>query len=39
MQFCDLCYMDAQTSGFVGLGTNAFLGLCVHYFCVPFCVC
>ena len=39
MQFCDLCYVDAQTSGFVGLGTNAFLGLCVHYFCVPFCVC
>ena len=24
MQFCDLCYVDAQTSGFVGLGTNAF---------------
>ena len=39
MQFCDLCYVDAQTSGFVGLGTNAFSGLCVHYFCVPFCVC
>ena len=24
MQFCDLCYVDAQTSGFVGLGINAF---------------
>ena len=24
MQFCDLCYVDAQTSGFVGLGINIF---------------
>ena len=37
--WCDLCYVDAQTSGFVGLGINAFPGLCVHYFCVPCCVC
>ena len=36
---CDLCHVDAQTSGFVGLGTNAFPGLCVHYLCVPCCVC
>ena len=39
MQSCDLCYLAAQTSGFVGLGINAFPGLCVHYFCVPCCVC
>ena len=39
MQFCDLCYVDAQKRGFVGLGINAFPGWCVHYFCVPFCVC
>ena len=39
MQFCDLRYVDVQTSGFVGLRTNVFPGLCVHYFCVPFCVC
>ena len=39
MQFCDPCYVDAQTSGFVGLEINAFPGLCVHYFCVPCCVC
>ena len=37
MQFCDLCYVDAQTSGFVGLGIKVFSGLCVHYFCVPCC--
>ena len=24
MQFCDLCYVDTQTSGFVGLGINVF---------------
>ena len=24
MQFCDLCYVDAQMSGFVGLGINVF---------------
>ena len=39
MQFCDLCHVDVQTSGFVGLGINVFPGLCVYYFCVPCCVC
>ena len=40
MQSCDLCYVDAQTSGFfVGLGINVFAGLRVHYFCVPCCAC
>ena len=39
MQSCDLCWVDVQTSGFVGLGINTFSGLCVHYFCVPCCVC
>ena len=24
MQFCDLCYVDTQTSDFVGLGINVF---------------
>ena len=39
VQSCDLCYVDAQTSGFVGLGINAFPGLCVHYFlCTVFCM-
>ena len=39
IQFFDPCYVDAQTSGFVGLGINAFPDLRVHYFCVPCCVC
>ena len=39
MYSCDLCCVDAQTSGFVGLGINAFPGLRLHYFCVPCCVC
>ena len=39
MQSCDLCYVDAQMSGFVGLGINAFPALCVQYFCLPCCVC
>ena len=28
-------FLFYDTCGFVGLGINAFTGLCVNYFCVP----
>ena len=36
---CDLSCVAVQTSGFVGLGINAFPGLCVHYSGAPCFVC